>query len=92
MLYLISTAPDGRVIEMTACDDGIDEALKLAAARLTHPEEDEAATLDVVAERWHDAVAIADELGVAAESVFVIDRPRFTPLRFGLVVASEVTA
>jgi hypothetical protein len=53
-LYVIGTDPDGRVVDSVPCPRGIDEALSYIADRLTEPEGDSRASLDVVAGRWND--------------------------------------
>ena len=53
-LYVIGTDADGRVVDFVPCSRGIDEALSYIADRLTEPEGDSRASLDVVGGRWND--------------------------------------
>lgn len=88
VLHVIGTDQWGRVREVYRCPNGIDQAVGYIAGCITHPEEDTAAAIDVVAEAWEDAVRdyAADTTHGSPYAYFSIDR-RGYPLRYGLCVA-----
>ncbi len=87
MLYLIGTTRDGRVVELTACPDGVDQALDIVTGHLTHPEEDPLVTLDGLglglAGQWTKTCARFpnDGAGCCAATVFT---RRGHEVRYGL--------
>lgn len=85
-LVLVETAPDGAVVQLTPCPEGIDQAVVIVAGRLTHPEEDWATAVDIFADQWAEmAAGWSDEYSNELYPHVVFTRRGYSS-RFGLAV------